>query len=128
MNGALLVLDGGSALPPYEQIVGQLRSQIAFGRLTPGAPLPSVRQLARDLGVAPNTVARSYGELERAGWVETSPRRGVVVAQRPPSFPPDERIRRLEEAVTRLLVTAHVLAANAAELHAEIDRQLADGP
>lgn len=128
MNGELLVLDAGSALPPYEQIVTQLRARIAFGFLHPGQPLPSVRQFARDLGVAPNTVARSYGELERDGWVATSPRRGVVVAQRPPSMPPDERVRRLEDAVTRLLVTAHALGAGADEVHAEIDRQLAAGP
>ena len=127
MNGELLVLDGGSALPPYEQIVTQLRARIAFGFLHPGQPLPSVRQFARDLGVAPNTVARSYGELERDGWVATSPRRGVVVAQRPPSMPPDERVRQLEDAVTRLLVTAHALGVSAAEVHAEIDRQLAAG-
>jgi len=128
VNGELLVLDAGSALPPYEQIVTQLRARIAFGFLHPGQPLPSVRQLARDLGVAPNTIARSYDELERDGWVATSPRRGVVVAQRPPSLSPDERVRRLEEAVTRLLVTAHTLDAGATELHAEIDRQLAAGP
>jgi len=128
VNGELLVLDGGSALPPYEQIVAQLRARIAFGFLHPGQPLPSVRQLARDLGVAPNTVARSYGELERDGWVATSPRRGVVVAQRPPSMPPDERVRRLEDAVTRLLVTAHALGVDADEVHAEINRQLATGP
>ncbi len=67
MNGELLVLDAGSALPPYEQIVTQLRARIAFGFLHPGQPLPSVRQFARDLGVAPNTVARILSKSWGAG-------------------------------------------------------------
>lgn len=123
MNSPLLVLDQNSPLPPYEQICMQIRLQIAAGRLPPIMLLPSVRQLARDLGVAPNTVVRAYSELEREGWVASSARRGIRVAEQPPGIPLEERQRQLERAVQQLLVTAHQLGVTVADLHAEIDRQ-----
>jgi DNA-binding transcriptional regulator YhcF (GntR family) len=75
----LLRVNSMSATPPFEQVRGQLAAAIAAGRLTPGLRLPSVRQLADDLGLAVNTVARSYRELEAAGLVETRGRGGTVV-------------------------------------------------
>jgi GntR family transcriptional regulator len=85
--------------------------------------LPSVRQLARDLGVAPNTIVRAYNELERNGWVVTSKRKGVMVAPRPPILTPEERHQRIEQAVSALLVAAYPLDVSIEEIHAEIDRQ-----
>lgn len=123
-DGPLLIINAASPVPPYEQIASQIRMRIATGRLGPGAPLPSVRQLARDLDLAPNTVARGYGELERAGWVVTHARKGVTVAPKPPRLAPGDRRRELAQAVGQLLVTAHQLGLSAAELHAEIDRQI----
>jgi len=120
----LLVLDPASALPPYEQIATQVRRQVAAGRLLPGAPLPSVRQLAGDLGVAPNTVVRAYAELERGGWIVARLRRGFAVSERRPPEANGERARQLAGAVRDLLVTCHQLGAGAAEVHAEIDRQM----
>ncbi|HEY4027945.1 MAG TPA: GntR family transcriptional regulator [Candidatus Dormibacteraeota bacterium] len=119
------VVDPDDPLPPYEQIRVQIRRRIATGRLAPAAPLPSVRQLARDLGVAPNTVARAYGELASEGWIIALPRRRVVVAVQPPRTTSEERTRQLTDAVSDLLVTAHELGAKSAELLAEIHRQLA---
>jgi len=121
----LLVLDPDAPEPPSEQIVAQLRLQIAAGNLPPGAGLPSVRQLARDLGVAPNTVVRAYDELGRQGWVVASARRGVAVADVSAPARHAERRREVEQAVARLVVTARRLGVGAAELRAEIDRQLA---
>ncbi|GAA1363563.1 GntR family transcriptional regulator [Arthrobacter rhombi] len=68
-----------TAAHPYEQIRQQVLDAIAAGRLVPGARLTSVRALAGRLGVAVNTVARSYRELEQAGAVETRGRHGTVV-------------------------------------------------
>ena len=124
MSTPILILDPSSPVPPYEQIGAQIGLQIATGHLLPGAVLPSVRQLAHDLGVAPNTVVRAYSELEREGWVVTSARRGVIVAQRSPILAAKTRAYELERAVAQLLVTAHQPGITPAELHEEIDRLL----
>jgi GntR family transcriptional regulator len=124
MGAPLLLLDPASPIPPSEQMRMQIRLLIATGRLVAGDVLPSVRQLARDLGVAPNTVVRAYSELQRDGWVVTSARRGVLVAPRPPERSLEERARELERAVAHLLVTAHQLGVGQHELRAEIGRQL----
>jgi len=76
----LLTIDPGSATPPYEQLRTQVLAQIQSGELSAGVRLPTVRRLADDLGLAPNTVARTYRELEQAGVVETRGRNGTFVA------------------------------------------------
>ncbi|MFZ4894406.1 GntR family transcriptional regulator [Plantibacter sp. Mn2098] len=76
----MLVVDGRSAVPPFEQLRVQLIALIAAGELRPDDRLPTVRKLASDLGIAPNTVARTYKELERDGVVETRGRHGTFVA------------------------------------------------
>jgi GntR family transcriptional regulator len=123
MSTPLLILNHESPLPPYEQIRVRLRVLIASGQLHPGALLPSVRQLARDLNVAPNTIVRAYNELEREGWVTTSARRGVIVAEHLPQISAQERAERLTQAVDELLLTAHELGASIEEIVAEIQRQ-----
>jgi DNA-binding transcriptional regulator YhcF (GntR family) len=75
----MITLDGASPIPPFEQVRAQIAAQIADGVLVPGTRLPTVRQLADDLSLAVNTVARSYRELEAAGMVETRGRGGTVV-------------------------------------------------
>lgn len=74
-----LRIDPNAAHPPYDQLREQLMHQIRQGRLTAGATLPPVRRLASDLGLAPNTVARAYRELEAAGVAQGQGRRGTVV-------------------------------------------------
>ena len=123
-NEPLLVLDLNSAIPPYEQIAAQIRAQIIAGRLRTEDELPSVRQLARDLRVAPNTVARAYDELERAGWARAEPRRGVRVSPGPLAPHAEARHRSLSEEVARLLLLAARLGLSAEEVRAELDRQL----
>lgn len=72
--------DGTSSVPPYEQIRLRIVDLAAAGTLPVGAKLPSVRALATDLGLAVNTVARAYRELEHAGVVSTNGRSGTVVS------------------------------------------------
>lgn len=74
-----ITIDAGSATPPYEQVRLQIATAAADGHLTAGTKLPPVRVLAADLGLAANTVARAYRELEQAGLVETRGRLGTVV-------------------------------------------------
>lgn len=75
----MIIVDSTSFVPPYEQIRAQLAAEIANGTLAAGARLPTVRRMAEDLGVAVNTVARAYRELEAAELVETRGRGGTTV-------------------------------------------------
>jgi GntR family transcriptional regulator len=103
----IVSIDPRDATPIYAQLERGLRAAIATSRLRPGDQLPTVRQLAVELRVNANTVARVYGELERAGVIET--RRGVgsfVSATPTPAHPPRERDRRLRAFVTRVLADA----------------------
>lgn len=75
----MITVDAGSPVPPYEQVREQVRAQVEAGQLAPGTKLPTVRQLAADLGLAANTVARAYRELEALGVIETRGRAGSVV-------------------------------------------------
>lgn len=85
-------VDPHSAIPPYEQLRRQIIQRITSGELPPGTRLPTVRALAQHAGVAANTVARTYRELDKSGVVHTRGRSGTYVAAR------DERARRAERA------------------------------
>ncbi|HVV23760.1 MAG TPA: GntR family transcriptional regulator [Pseudonocardiaceae bacterium] len=85
-----LRVDLASPVPPYEQLRARIADLIALGTLRPHDRLPSVRQLAADLGLAGGTVARAYRELEQAGLVEGRGRHGTVVRQHP-GEPPDDK-------------------------------------
>ncbi|MEU4478494.1 GntR family transcriptional regulator [Micromonospora sp. NPDC023966] len=106
-------IDQDSAVPPYEQVRGQLAGMIGDGRLAVGTRLPAVRQLAADLGLAVNTVARAYRELESAGLVETRGRHGTVVAP------------GRDDATDRLHRAAAEYAAEALRLGVPPDRAVA---
>jgi DNA-binding transcriptional regulator YhcF (GntR family) len=75
-------VDADSATPPYEQVRLRIAELAAAGTLAAGEKLPPVRTLAADLGLAANTVARAYRELELAGLVETRGRHGTVITAR----------------------------------------------
>lgn len=75
-----LTVDPASAVPPYEQLRQSVAAAVAEGRLVAGTKLPTVRALAAQLGLAVNTVAKAYRELEQAGVVQTKSRAGTVVS------------------------------------------------
>lgn len=75
----ILTVDARSGVPIYQQIVEQVKRSTALGVLLPGEQLPTVKQLALNLTINPNTVARAYRDLERDGVIETSPGRGSFV-------------------------------------------------
>ena len=77
-----IVIDPASPVPPYEQVRLRIAALAAAGDLPAGTKLPPVRQLATDLNLAANTVARAYRELEQAGLVETRGRAGTVITSR----------------------------------------------
>jgi GntR family transcriptional regulator len=104
---ALVALDPRDPTPLYAQLERGLRAAVATGRLRPGDQLPTVRQLAVELQINANTVARVYAELERAGVLETRRGVGSFVSARPSAaHPPRERDRRLRAFVTRVLAEA----------------------
>lgn len=76
---AVLTVDPRSGVPIYLQVIEQIKRSVAVGVLTAGEQLPTVKQLALDLTINPNTVAKAYRELERDGVIETAPGRGSFV-------------------------------------------------
>ena len=104
---AIVSVESRDRTPIYAQLERALRAAIATGRLAAGDQLPTVRQLAVELSINANTVARVYAELERAGILET--RRGVgtfVSATPAQAHPPKQHERRLRTFITRLLADA----------------------
>jgi len=98
-----LVVDDTLETPPYRQIVEQIRGAIERGALQPETALPTVRQLAGDLGIAPNTVARAYTELQSEGWLASEGRRGTRVASKTPAASGGDRARGLRDAIDRFV-------------------------
>ena len=76
----VISIDSRSATPPYEQLRVQFMAEVTSGALAAGTRIPTVRKLAEDLGLAPNTVARAYRELEADGFIETRGRNGSFVS------------------------------------------------
>jgi GntR family transcriptional regulator len=119
----LLIVNHESTLPPYDQISLQLRMLIASAQVLPGTLLLPVRQLAEDLGVAPNTVIRAYDALERDGWVVRSARKSVAIVPHPPPVQ-EERQQRLTRAIAELLEIARLLNVSVEELYAAMNWQV----
>lgn len=113
----MIVLDPGSAVLPSEQIRGQIAGLIRSGSVAGGQRLPSVRQLAADLRVAPGTVAKAYSALEAEGLLESSRTRGTRVALHR-AHPEDVRraARRYVDAVAELGLEQALGAVRAAWL------------
>jgi GntR family transcriptional regulator len=103
-------LDPRSHIPPYEQLRAQLAVMVTVGHLEPGTRLPTVRELAGAIDLAPGTVARAYRELEHDRMIEGRGRRGTFVVDEPPeSEPVLERRRRVDEAATTFAFAARQL-------------------
>ena len=99
-------LDPHSGVPVYRQIIDQVLGGIASGTLTIGDQLPTVRQVAVDLAINPNTVVRAYRELEIRGIIETQQGMGTFVAQKKIKQDEVERQRRLTQLVTDFVARA----------------------
>ncbi len=93
----------GDPRPIGRQIMDGVRTKIATGDLEPGDQLPSVRGLAQQLMVNPNTVAKAYAELATEGWLESRQGLGLYVSQPRQRLSDAERERRLDEAVQRFV-------------------------
>ena len=113
----LFTLDPRDRTPIYAQLEQGIRAAIATGRLASGAQLPTVRQLAVELRINANTVARVYGDLERSGVLETRRGVGSFVSSTPAQAQPKrDKDRRLSTLVTRVLADAAAAGLTAQEL------------
>ena len=90
-------LDGHSGVPVYRQLIDQVQAAVASGVLASGDQLPTVRQVAVDLAINPNTVSRAYREMEIRGMLDTQQGTGTFVADRKIEFSKDERERMLAQ-------------------------------
>ena len=102
-------LTDSDGIPYYQQIVSQTKYLVASGRLEPGEQLPSVRKLAEQLLVNPNTVARAYRELESSGVVTSRRGAGVFIAEGQSPLARREKTRILTERIDALLAEARQL-------------------
>ena len=112
----MIHLDHRDRRPIYEQTLEAIRQQIRAGVLLPGEQLPSVRELSAALSVNPNTIQRSYRELERTGWILSQPGKGSFVAPRPEAADTPEWAE-FDRAVRKLLDSGHT----AGELRTRLD-------
>ncbi|UCG53749.1 MAG: GntR family transcriptional regulator [Candidatus Latescibacterota bacterium] len=101
-----ILIDIKSGVPFYRQIIEQIKFAIARGELEPGDRLPTVRQLAVELSINPNTVIRAYRELEIEGVVDTQQGSGTFVGHEKPEVDRLEKQRMLDQILTDLLARA----------------------
>jgi len=110
-------IDTKSGVPFYRQIIEQVKFGIARGRFDPGDRLPTVRQLAVDLSINPNTVIRAYRELEIEGVLDTQQGSGTFVGDRRPDVDRLEQQRMLDQILTELLARASAYGFTVEEVY-----------
>ena len=114
-------LDLHSGVPVYRQIIDQVLGGMASGKLTVGDQLPTVRQVAVDLAINPNTVVRAYRELEIRGVLETQQGTGTFIAQRQVQPDEVERQRRLAQLISEFVARAGSAGFTVAELKEQLN-------
>ncbi len=114
----MLQIDASAPLPVYEQIRAQISRLVATGQLREGQRLPSIRQLALDLGVAKATVSKAYEQLERDAVVRADRRLGTVVAE--VEFDPEVAAVELAAAAQQFAIAAHQIGATESEALAAV--------
>ena len=119
-----VVISTGSTTPIYKQIADQVKLAVATGKLAVADQLPSVRVLAEDLVLNPNTVARAYADLAREGVLESRPGRGVFIIQKRRVFAREEGRRRLEPLLDALIGEAMAMDFTPEELKAAVDKKI----
>ena len=118
-------IDTSGSAPIYQQIVEQITRAVALGRLKPEDPLPSVRQLALDLTINPNTVARAYLELEHQGFIYKRQGQGTYICTRAPGVARRERNKVVAGLLEKAIEEALASGMSASEIHALFDQLIA---
>lgn len=101
-----VLIDNKSGVPIYEQIYQQIKSQIISGGLQENDLLPSIRNLAKDLGISFVTTKRAYDELEKDGFIYTIPAKGCFVAPKNVELLREENLKKIEEYIQSIIQLA----------------------
>jgi len=109
-------LDGHSGVPVYRQLIDQVQGAIASGALRPGDQLPTVRLVAVELAINPNTVLRAYREMEIRGILDSQQGTGTFIADRPAEAPNGQRERQLAQLVSEFVSRAGAAGLTVDEL------------
>ncbi len=120
-------LDVKSGVPFHRQIVDQIKYGIASGRLLPGEQLPTVRELAVHLQVNPNTVRKSYSELEILGILDTQQGTGTFVGRREVEIAENEKERMLDQICDELVARGNQYGFTLEEIVAQLQRRIENG-
>lgn len=121
-------LDLHSGIPVYRQIIDQVRGAVASGALTAGDQLPTVRQLAVDLAINPNTVVRAYRELELGGLLETHQGTGTFISNRKIPRAEAERQKQLSQIVADAVSRAGAAGFTLEDLIEEMRGMVSEQP
>jgi GntR family transcriptional regulator len=121
-----IVISTGASTPIYRQITEQVRLAVATGKLSVNDQLPSVRALAEQLVVNPNTVARAYADLAREGLLESRAGRGVFVTRKRRVFTREEGWRRLEPLIDGLIGEAMAMDFTREQLRLAFEKKLGE--
>jgi GntR family transcriptional regulator len=116
------LIRAGDELPIYRQIMGQITEGLAVGRLQPGEKLPSHRELAEQLVIAPLTVKKAYDELELQGFIETQRGRGTFVCSKLPRLRMADQRDQIDAAARKLLSLAYMAGLDLREVVAILKR------
>ncbi len=119
-----LSVDPSNAIPLWKQIEENVRRLVASGAMKPSSPMPSVRDLARDLSINPATVAKGYQRLVDTGILVVKRGEGTFVAEKPPSAPRGEREKELEGGAMRYASLAVTIGAANEEAMEHVKRSL----
>ena len=101
-----IFIDNKSGTPIYDQIYSQIKNQIISGALKEDEPLPSIRNLAKDLRISVITTKRAYDELEKEGFIYTVPAKGCFVAARNVELLREENLKKIEDYMQRIMQLA----------------------
>jgi GntR family transcriptional regulator len=126
MSGFHITITTGSGTPIYRQIIEQVKLGVATGALAAGDAMPSVRSLAEQHVVNPNTVVKAYAELVRDGVLESHHGKGFFVAEKRQVYSRAERLRRLRQAVDAFVHGAAFLDFTAEEIRQVVAKKLAE--
>lgn len=121
-------LDVKSGVPFHRQIVDQIKFGIASSRLLPGEQLPTVRELAVQLQVNPNTIRKAYSELEILGILDTQQGTGTFVGNRQIEIGPAEKQKMLKQICDELVARGHQYGLTLEEIVNHLNRRHEDGP
>ena len=111
-----IIISNSSEDPIYEQIIKQIKNQIINGELDVEEPLPSIRKLARELGISVITTKRAYEELEREGFIDTVGGKGSFVAGQNREFLKEKKMKAVEDKLTEAVAEARMLEIGYKEL------------